>query len=362
MTLVPIDEHSPPAARFEKVVTLPPINAERGLPSPASPGLTPPRELVAQIPEQYRPASVAAPLRRLPAGPQYASQGLRPVDRRVSAPALSQLAAWKGSPMAARDQLRLWGHVYYGDAKTADAFVIARSLRRPQTSVIDDERAAADRQSVTSPPLSRRTVRAIVRPRALERRPFLIQRTFDMDELRATIPDPPARRAGGVADGPAAGSSSSPSQVGATAPQRHQQPTSSSRRRSSSVKSGALLSGRSRPLDPESLMRDAKAVPIHLKYARAHLPPPAGGAAGLGPRARGRRRLPPAAAPRGLAPDRAVRVHGAGGADAGGAREHRVPGRQGVTGPAGLAERASAKETGRSVYLYARMDGLADLG
>ncbi|RYP07239.1 hypothetical protein DL765_009229 [Monosporascus sp. GIB2] len=272
VALVPIDEHSPLATRLENVVILPPINAERGLPSPASPGLTPPRELVVQIPAQYRPASVAAPPRGPPAGPEYASRGLSPVDRRVSAPALPQLAARKGSPTAARDQLRLWGHVYYGDAKTADAFVIARSLRRPQTGIIDDKRAAADRQSVTSPPSSRQTVRAIVRPRALERRPFLIQRTFDMDELRATIPDPPARSEGAVTDGSAVGSSSSPGQARATAPRGHQQPASSSRRRSSSVKSGALLSGRSGPLDPESLMRDAKAVPIHLKYARAHLP------------------------------------------------------------------------------------------
>ncbi|RYP57841.1 hypothetical protein DL770_010568 [Monosporascus sp. CRB-9-2] len=272
MSLMPIEEHSPLAARLEKAARLPPINAERRLPSPASPGLTPPRELVAQIPEQYRPASVIAPLRGQPAGPQYASPGLFPVARRASAPAFPQLATRGGSPMAARDQLRLWGHVYYGDAKTADAFVIARSLRRPQTGVTDDKRAAADRQPGTSPLLGRQTVRAIVRPRALERRPFLIQRTFDMDELRATIPDPPARSEGAVTSGPTIGSGSSPGQVRASTPQDHQQPTSSPKRRSSSVKSGALLSSRSGPLDPESLMRDAKAVPIHLKYARAHLP------------------------------------------------------------------------------------------
>ncbi|RYP19223.1 hypothetical protein DL767_009691 [Monosporascus sp. MG133] len=250
MSLMPIDEHSPLAARLEKAARLPPINAERRLPSPASPALTPPRELVAQFSEQYRPASVIALLRGPPAGLQYASPGLLPVTRRVSAPAFPQLATRRGSPMAARDQLRLWGHLYYGDAKTADAFVIARSLRRPQTS----------------------TVRAIVRPRAVERRPFLIQRTFDMDELRATIPDPPARSEGALTSGPTIGSGSSPGQLGASAPQHHQQPTSSSRRRSSSVKSGALLSSCSGLLDPESLMRDAKAVPIHLKYARAHLP------------------------------------------------------------------------------------------
>ncbi|RYP62229.1 hypothetical protein DL769_007383 [Monosporascus sp. CRB-8-3] len=272
MSLMPIDRHSPLAARLEKVAILPPITAERRLPSPTSPGLTPPRELMAQIPEQYRPASVVAPPRGPPTGPQYASPGLLPVARRVSAPAFPRLAAREGSPMAARDRLRLWGHVYYGDAKTADAFVIARSLRRPQTSVIDDKRAAADRQPMTSPPLSRQTVRAIVRPRALERRPFLIQRTFDMDELRATIPDPPARSEGAVTSGPTIASGSSPSQVGASAPRHHQQPTSSPRRRSSSIKSGALLSGRTGALDPESLIRDAKAVPIHLKYARAHLP------------------------------------------------------------------------------------------
>ncbi|RYP08099.1 hypothetical protein DL764_002082 [Monosporascus ibericus] len=159
-----------------------------------------------------------------------------------------------------------------GDAKTADAFVIARSLRRSQTSVIDDKRAAADRQPGTPLLLGRQTVRAIVRPGALERRPFLIERTFDMDELRATIPDPPVRSEGEVTSGPTICSGSSQGQVGASAPYHHQQPANSSRRRPSSVKSGALLSNCSGHLDPESLMRDAKAVPIHLKYARAYLP------------------------------------------------------------------------------------------
>ncbi|RYP54494.1 hypothetical protein DL768_000696 [Monosporascus sp. mg162] len=186
MSVMPIDEHSPLAARPGKAAILPPINAERRLPSPASPGLTPPRELVAQIPEQYRPA--------------------------------------------------------------------------------------ANRQPGTSPLLGRQTVRAVVRPRALERQPFLIQRTFDMGELRATIPDLPARSEGAVASSPTIGSGSSPGQVRASAPQHHPQPMSSPRRRSSSIKSGALLSTPSGPLDPEGLMRDAKAVPIHLKYARAHLP------------------------------------------------------------------------------------------
>ena len=34
------------------------------------------------------------------------------------------------------------------------------------------------------------TIRARVRPRALGRKPFIIKREFDMDELRATIPEP----------------------------------------------------------------------------------------------------------------------------------------------------------------------------
>lgn len=139
------------------------------------------------------------------------------------------------------------------------------------------------------------TVRAIIKPKDVERPSFLIQRTFDLDALRATIPDPmpryhplsqlpplPLR----VPMAPASSSSA----ARAALPTRPPLP-----RRRSSIRSGELLSGRGRHgRDHETLIRDVKAVPIRksdsfpfpsktwytnplmsttdLKYARAHLP------------------------------------------------------------------------------------------
>ncbi|KAI0126789.1 hypothetical protein BJ170DRAFT_419054 [Xylariales sp. AK1849] len=181
-------------------------------------------------------------------------------------------AAPRSQPVAeTRDQLRMWGHVYYGDAKTADAFVIARSLRRQSISSLD-ETASAGLRKFGSPQRripNRLTVRAIVRPRALERQSFLMQRNFDLDELRATVPDI---------------SSPSSLSVSSTGIQHHPS-TSGLRisprpyigaRRPSSIKSADLLYGQgstaSVSVDHASLIRDAKAVPVHLRYARGYLP------------------------------------------------------------------------------------------
>lgn len=80
------------------------------------------------------------------------------------------------------DHLRDWGFAYLGNESTADAFVNAVSLKRPSLSVAEE-----DTYQVTSSYLV--TIRAGVLPRAKERKPFLIQRQFDIDELRASIPE-----------------------------------------------------------------------------------------------------------------------------------------------------------------------------
>lgn len=189
-TLVPIDEQLPLAARFEKVTILPPIQWNHGLPSPTSPHLPSPK-LEVPVPERYRPASVAAASRGPPPPRQLTRPGLA-VDRRASAPAVPQLAARRGSAIESRERLRAWGHRVYGNAESAHAFVIARSLRRPRGATMEADGAVAGRQQQQPRLPSRQTVRAIIHPRAPERKPFLIQRNFDMDQLRATIPDHPS--------------------------------------------------------------------------------------------------------------------------------------------------------------------------
>ncbi|KAH8753950.1 hypothetical protein BGZ57DRAFT_945087 [Hyaloscypha finlandica] len=79
------------------------------------------------------------------------------------------------------DHLRDWGHAYLGNSETADAFVHAMSLRRPSLE-------AKDEFQVWSADVV--TIRARVLPKAKERKPFLIQRQFNIDELRSRIPKP----------------------------------------------------------------------------------------------------------------------------------------------------------------------------
>ncbi|KAH8883629.1 hypothetical protein GQ53DRAFT_623823, partial [Thozetella sp. PMI_491] len=90
------------------------------------------------------------------------------------------------------EQLEAWGHIYFADAKYADCFVVAVSLRRTSDS---PEAGAATPSSPSASPKdssdrNQVTIRARVKPRAFERKPFLLQRTFNIDELRATVPEP----------------------------------------------------------------------------------------------------------------------------------------------------------------------------
>ncbi len=98
---------------------------------------------------------------------------------------------------AIRDQLEAWGHVYFGDATSADCFVAARSLRTVSDSssensspVEESPKGSPKGDASTSPHPDRVVIRARVRPRELERKPFILQRSFNMDELRSTIPAP----------------------------------------------------------------------------------------------------------------------------------------------------------------------------
>lgn len=256
--LTPIDEStpSPLVARLEKFSILPPMGISHGLSTPGSP------EYLLQ---RRQSGSITTHDGLL--GPQVRTPGYYTPDSNVS-----PISSRRNSSIGLQDQLRTWGHVYYGNAKTADAFIIARSLRRRSTNSLGETtspslaRAGAGRGTLQGN--NRLTVRAIIRPRAVDRPSFLIQRNFNIDELRATIADPPSQRE-------ASGSLNQQRRqsLPTASPQNLSPAYAQSRsRRSSSVRSNTLLHSTASSLDHESLIKDAKAVPIHLKYARAYLP------------------------------------------------------------------------------------------
>lgn len=74
-------------------------------------------------------------------------------------------------------ELLALGHVYYGNAASANCLVMSLPLE-------------ADQRTITS--TARVIFRVRVRPCNIEHKPFVLQRIFDMDELRSTIPDPTA--------------------------------------------------------------------------------------------------------------------------------------------------------------------------
>jgi hypothetical protein len=81
------------------------------------------------------------------------------------------------------DRLRNWGHAYLGNAATADAFINAVGLRRPSLQLVTENNAED-----LPEPTGMVTIRARVHPNAKERKPFVIQRKCDIEELRANIP------------------------------------------------------------------------------------------------------------------------------------------------------------------------------
>ncbi|KAI1464398.1 uncharacterized protein F4812DRAFT_443279 [Daldinia caldariorum] len=272
--LTPVEEYSPSplVARLEKISILPPMSIANNPLAPAPP---------------------EAPLRRRSLmsldGP--ASMRAQHQVRNHSYSSMEYLTSpnsprWDAT-MRLRNQLRNWGHVYLGNSKMADAFIIARSLRQhnchsptspPFAKLPPLPPPTAAAAGGGAPPNKRLTVRAIIRPQSQDRPAFLIQRNFDIEELRATIPDPPPAHAPamkGVSDGPRspAGFMSRKNGVPAsTAPPPSllllSLSSSQSRPRRSSVAGRSDASA----LDLESLIRDGKAIPMHLPYARAYLP------------------------------------------------------------------------------------------
>lgn len=190
-------------------------------------------------------------------------------ERRQSAPIhRSPIEAKKMQQAMMLEQLRAWGNVYHGDTKSADVFVQAVSLRNPSDQ--SSNCSEASNSAASSPQLQGKhvTVRARVRPRDIERKPFLIQREFDVDELRSTIPDP--LPSGYVPPSPIAVARTPTLQVRQRSPLSSHPP----RRRSSSARHGLLPSGHGlRPgssVDARALMRGTNAMPMR-EYITRHL-------------------------------------------------------------------------------------------
>lgn len=107
-------------------------------------------------------------------------------NRRLSAPAEVIKKQRKQSlAVIPPDMLQAFGHVYLGDPTRADVFVAPTALRRQsgsgQADGIDGNRLA---------------IRARIRPKSRDRKPFLLARNFDLDQLRSTIPSTPTTPSG----------------------------------------------------------------------------------------------------------------------------------------------------------------------
>ncbi|RDL42353.1 uncharacterized protein BP5553_02332 [Venustampulla echinocandica] len=146
------------------------------------------------------------------------------------------------------DRLRDWGSVYLGNVATADVFVNAVSLRLPSMTSVSEEEAEA--KSASSNLV---TIRARVLPKAKERKPFIIQRQFDIDELRKSIPSIPRSKS--------------------------EEPTPRLRRSSRHRRTAALQAGNGGQRRNSEYRHEEKlsslgkgAVPLHVEYALHYLP------------------------------------------------------------------------------------------
>ncbi|KAI0444928.1 hypothetical protein F4803DRAFT_220927 [Xylaria telfairii] len=154
----------------------------------------------------------------------------------------------------------------FGNVATADAFIIARSLRRDGSPTASTSHPYWEDESPKSKAPNRLTLRAIIRPKSPGRKNFLIQRNLDIDELRAvaSITSPyqsdkslsPSKTTRKPLPVPAKWTSNSrrPSAV----------PSSPQAERSSKIMSHST--------DYDKLVRDSKTVPIHTRYILSTLP------------------------------------------------------------------------------------------
>ncbi|PSR87205.1 hypothetical protein BD289DRAFT_482293 [Coniella lustricola] len=171
-------------------------------------------------------------------------------ERRLSVSTIFASKLSIQSPVAAiqPDVLQVFGHVYFGDPAKADVFVAPSALRRES---LGDQTEDVGRGQLT--------VRARVRPKDKDRKPFVLTRSFDLVQLRTTMPatlttPSTSRRPSEALLSPAALSSPvNPPALG------------SDRRRASVAASGHRVGHR-------LAKTNSKELPVHLAYARAYLP------------------------------------------------------------------------------------------
>ncbi|KAI1145573.1 hypothetical protein F4825DRAFT_240662 [Nemania diffusa] len=246
-------------------------------PSPLSPGSLPSsmyptstrrksRALLDTPSHKISPSSISSPRPLVPI------EGHSPLVSKLEEVSL-QLVDAATSPSAAEGELgeaqarrALLPREEYGNMATADAFVIARSIRRHDSPKAETSPVFWEREPPKAKPAHRLTLRAIIRPRALGRHTFLIQRNLDIDELRAT----------------ALAGASDKSQQNVSPSKANRRPlpvpakwSSNSRRPSAGLSSPqAERFSKKMPnsLGYDKLIRDAKTVPVHTHYAISKLP------------------------------------------------------------------------------------------
>lgn len=185
-------------------------------------------------------------------------------NRRLSAPvdALQQTRR-QSVALISPELLQAHGHVYLGDPTKADVFVAPCALRRASGLVGGQVDGAVGSHEVT--------IRARIRPKNKDRKPFLLARSFDLDQLRATIPSTPttpsqSRRQSGGPPSPEDWSSGARTP---TTPQTPLGPLSSARRRSSLAAPGTRVGGY------HQLKSSSKEMPVrelHLPHALSFCP------------------------------------------------------------------------------------------
>ncbi|KAK1752558.1 hypothetical protein QBC47DRAFT_363311 [Echria macrotheca] len=219
--------------------------------SPRAPAPTP----VSPRPPLYlqhpRPQSLAAETRSMLVNglPSIHVGSANSSGRRQSMP--PALPTPRRNSQHTRDELQAWGHVFFGNASDASCFVSPLALRRSSESSSTDDATDDAASPAPRPQVGNRvTIRARVRPRELGRKPFLLKREFDMDELRATIPEPSPNL-------------KEPRRFSADVVKPNGHGHGKNRRRSSTA---SVLDSESSPV------RSTNTVPIHAAYARAYFP------------------------------------------------------------------------------------------
>ncbi|KAJ8113005.1 hypothetical protein ONZ43_g5257 [Nemania bipapillata] len=246
-------------------------------PSPMSPGSVPSPKYSTSTQKKNR-ALLDAPIHKISPSSISSPKPLVPIEgqsplvsklEKVSLQlvhATSPTSATEGDSEEAQARRALPPQEEYGNMATADAFVIARSLRRHNGPFTEDSRPFWESESPVLTRNRRLALRAIIRPRALGRRTFLIQRNLDIDELRATV-------SAGASDN--SNQNVSPSKASRRPLPVPAKWSSNSKRPSTGLPSPqAERFSKKMPtsLGYDKLIREPKTIPVHTHYAISRLP------------------------------------------------------------------------------------------